>query len=677
MVYKPSTSEQETIQMVMSRVYPIHMRTERTWQEEAWLKTMAFFSGKQDFYIDNGHMWDATPGEDDDHDVIYRANKMASAIYRAVAKVSSVHAEFRAVPETGAARHRRIAETSERVFVHLREQFDFDEKQLLALMWASICGTSYYKVEWDPRIGDVKRYYMDADKQPVPDLMLTNEQRNRMDAAGQFDDEYLGDISCTVESPFAIGHDWSVRDGGVKACKFMYDKHYMDIDVIADAFDVDASDIMADDGNSGLRNYEEAIAFMSSGSYVTPLSYAVPKDKQGKRTSLIQMYERPSRKHKKGRWVVYAGGLLIRDKDNPYIGDRSGLAVLPYVKMDWVRHPGRWWGRSLAEDLVNPQFQLNNARSKEIAFLNVFGAPPTWVDPAAGIDTDIITTRAGSILKAHNPNMNVKVGSSPHLPPEVFATGDRVERDLNDIASQSEIDGSKLPGQMRSGVALRTMQSARSIALTIPQWGAVRSARDVGRIGLALGQMFYTDKRVMRYLGEDSAWVVSEFSGADLTNDLRVIGEPSSLETRDSHLADMFEALEMGALNPNENENDRFLVLKALKFRTDDEVFQDRLASEGVQEREIDVMRQDPARYMERPYPAMEYEDQAGHMRVLRRFMNTREFADMDPATKAVITAHWSLHKMFLQKEQSQQMAMAEASRGTPGQRGRASQPKR
>jgi hypothetical protein len=55
--------------------------------------------------------------------------------------------------------------------------------------------------------------------------------------------------------------------------------------------------------------------------------------------------------------------------------------------------------------------------------------------------------------------------------------------------------------------------------------------------------------------------------------------------------------------------------------------------------------------------------------------MYTPEFKRLSVQTQALITDHWKKHQMFIQQAQMQAMQMAEAVKGTPGQKGQASQP--
>lgn len=665
----------ETEAMLNARLTPRSLSVERVRMEQAWIKNVAYFSGQHHFFFEEGFLWDIRNDPEYAHEVLYKSNLAALAIVRGAAKINGIDATFRVQPQTGSIRHRQIAEMSERVFKHLRDQTDFEKKKLLQTMWAAICGSGFLKVYWDASAGERERFYL-SDRHTrgvIPEFLLSPEDKRQKELDALFDDLAPGEIAVDVRSPFTIYHDWSSRDASVLGCQWMAEKHFVDRSVVAERFGVDERDLQVDEDSVGLLNYEEVVASMTPGAGFGPLDYSTPREKKGNRCLYLELTERPSRAHRKGRRVVYAGGLLLVDGDNPNVASRSPYANLPYVKQDWVSHPGRFWGRSLMEDLTSPQHHVNDSTAKALEYLRVHGAPPTFVRKNCGIKT--LTIRPGSFHEVDNPQFDVKIGSAPPMPPAAFEVRQTVERDLMMIASQSELDGSKLPSQLRSGEAIRLMQQERAIALNVPAMESVHAVRDTGRVMLSLAQLYYREERLMRYLGEDDEYVVESFSGADLHNDLVVIGRPDIGDTVAMARAELNDAVASGALNPQQSQEDRMLFLKAMRFGSSDEVLQTKLQAERSQEREIQAMIAAPEKYPQ-GYPVMEWEDHETEARVIVRFMYQPAFEELPPRTKALIVQHWKQHNALHQQQVMSMLQMQESLKGSPGQKGQASQAK-
>ena len=659
-----------TDELIRLRVDPHGRRPERIHMEEGWLRNIGFFSNKQDFYIDDGRIYQ-TLADVPEHRVVYRANMTRAAVARAVAKVLNVHAKFKAVPVAGDPRSRNIAEVSERLFAHILDVTEWSQKkQMQGTMWAAICGSGFYRTIFDNEAGPKDRFYIDAQGIPVNAMNLSNDDRAKMDRDAMFKEFAQGDVTIRVENPFGIFHDWSARDDGVTGCRWMATRHWMDCAVVAEWLGVDEADVQPDEGQLGLTNYEEAIAFFGPGWW-DPHYWRVPDEKRSHRTMTVDMWERPSRAYPKGRRIIYASGKVWVDTRNPYVGERSSICHLPFVKQDWMPHPGRFWGASLVEDLVSPQRNLNEARSCLLEFLRIFGRPATFVGSNSGIDPKKMTIEPGGVYTVNEVSKGVSHAPAPNLPPAVAEIGNLVQSDLNLISSASDIQESSLPGQLRSGEALRQIQEQRDIALNLPSLEAVRATRDVGRQSLGLAQMYYDQTRTLKYIGPDGDWTFQDFNGADLVADLIIEGTPGILSTEASERAELMDALQIpGLFDTQNNQDDKDYVLSALHYNTSQQAIRAKLSAQKHREWEIEQIIQQGAQQ-----PVFEWQDHAREARVCIDFMYSAAFTHLDPKIGSLIVQHWQQHNAFVQKAMEQQVQMAAALKGTPGQPGQASRP--
>jgi len=683
MAYQQKTGGQtgDIVEMVRKRVGFHELRPERYLLEDAALIRMAYWSGKQQLYYENRQFIDSTLWANPD-EVNYQINLIRSRVLNAVARVIGVNAEFACRPRSGSAQDREWAKLTQKVFDHVRVVTDFEFTRSMATLWSAICGSAYLKCSWDPLVGEPDRFYKIDNRTSavIPEVMLTAQARVDKDRSGLFEDYPAGDLAISCASPFSIYEDTSSRDAGVAGCRWIAERHWVDVDVIAERFDVDPKDIVVEEPQGGLRNYEEAIAFMSAGTGIQPFQWTIPQDKLGKRTQYTEMWERPTKEHPKGRRICLAGKMVLNEKrrgglDNPYAGDRTGWAHLPYVKVDWISHPGRFWGASMVEDLIAPQWWLNRSRSLKAKFMEDRGLPDTFVGDNSGLDTDNMSAGGGKIYKiSETSSRPIQSGPVPQMPVEVSLFSSECLSDLNAAASQSEIEASALPGQMRSGAAIRSMNEDRYMPLSIPAKLSVRAVRDAGRTLLAIGKLYYGPNRLMRYLGEDNEWVVETFDGANLVTDLQIIGEPSVTDTLNASRTEMLDAIQSGAFNPQFDEETRLLILSGLHYNTSDEFMRRKLQAKKQAERVIQIVKADPARYAQ-GYPVMEWQDHPTEARELVAFMYSPEFEKLDLLAKSILTKYWKDHMLYIEQAVQAQMEMQAAVAGTPGQKGQASQP--
>lgn len=678
MVAGLNTRDQSTLDLVKKRVDITGLRLERSVQEQVWIKNMAYFHGKDYFYLDEGRIYDAS-NDIPEHRILYRVNLCRTAAVRAAAKILNVRPQFRAAPASGSIRDRNIAETSEHVFRHIADLNEWEARTLLVgTMWAEVCGSAFYKLAFDPEMGEKDRYYWDnkSAKQVVPERLLTTAETNEKDRDLLFEDIAKGDVRIDVESAFAVFHDWSARSGGVKDCQWIATRKWVDRERVAEMYGIDESDLAAENASQGLTNFEEAIAFMSSNMSSSPYQFWTPEEKRGARCRVVEMFQRPSHPYPKGRWIVYAGGRIIRDKKNPYVGDRSTLAHLPLVKQDWTPCPGRWWGSSLIEDLTSPQHNLNQARSALLEFLRVFGRPQTYIYSDSGLDPKEMTIDPGGVYVIKSTSRPPVHAPVPNIPSPVAEVGNLMQGDFNVIASQSDIEGNKLPAQLRSGEALRQMIEYRDMALSVSANEAVSATRNVGRVGLTLAQMFYTQRRTIAYLNpssNDFEWI--DFSGADLTNNLIVVGQPSIFHTAEGQRAEILDATQAGLFDPVNNPDDKDYLLSSLHYNDSDQGMTAKLQAQKNQEWEIRQMIATPGKWGPQGYPAQPWEDHAREIRTLVNYMYSQEFKRLPRKAQVDILLHYHSHMRFQQQQQMQALQMQMAVAGTPQPKGRVSQP--
>lgn len=674
---KPSPgSERDVLGLVEKRVPQRHSWSSRIALEAQCLKHLYFFGGKQHFAIIGGDIVEI-PVEQ--HEIRYKHNMVRPAVLRAVAKVVQMQGRFDVAPDGPSTKHREIAATSNRVFDHARAATDYQDEKAMAYVWAATCGTSFLKITWDQERGVPDRFYhlSGADRAIVPPNYLTPDQRRDRDLAGLYDDFAPGEIDVEAVSLFQIYVDPHTKRS-MSDARWCAQVQYVDREWIGETFGINPDEIDTEEPSSASSRFEDALALLHAG---LGGAYAVGSDNEIQRKNrarLVQMWERPSRKHKRGRFVVVAGRKVLRDIDNPYCADQTGWTHLPFYKVDWVPMPGRFWGLSLVEDMTSPQVRYNESRARMAEFERVYGRPHTFVPKGSGIPTGQMTLKPGAVYEFNAALGTPVTGAMPQLPKEVALNAEVAAGEMRQAAAQSDIDSAALPGQMRSGAALRTMQRERDLPLDMTLLGALRVDRDAGRAMLALAKCFYDDERLLKIRGSNGTWSVKAFRASDLATDLRVLSGPGELESPDDAEMRLQTYIELGALQPATNPEDRQLVMKALKYRTTEEIVQDNTQHEERQEEEIRRMIANPKVYLDKPYPLMPFENHAAHMRVLERlFNNLDEMDTLSPEAQSVLVMHWEQHNQAQQAQIAQQLALVEQTKGTPGSKGAASQPSR
>lgn len=712
-------SDADADELVRARVAPGTQKAARRPHDNMVLKNRAYYFGKQYFAQDSltGRLRDVP------HRAYYKANIVKGNVGRSVAVVRSAHGEFSCAPTKNTRQARHAAWASSKLFEHICDHTGMDAKRMLASTQAAIDGAVFWKVWWDPTRGQGKRFYW-ADQTGAKVLGYDPgaSVRAALEEEGRYDDQAEGDISVAVVPYFQCFWDWQARDEGLEGCAWFDQGQVVTMDWIEETFG-SSKGVAPDEDKSSSLYYHELVSFLSSSMLRDPTtSDPVESDLEAQTTTLHEMWERPSpRNGMLGRYIVWAGGKILVNRDNPY---RDTGYAIPFWKQDWDLAPGRFLGLSLVEDLTNPQFQRNRMVSNVIEHVNVFGHPAIIVRKGSGLPTGTYALQPGVVYDTANPQNDINTGPTPTLPKEVIEALSIAKGDMAEISSQAALDATKLPAQIRGAPGLEVILDERNKGLMAPAVNSLLALCQVGRMMLALAKKHYDEDRVVSYIGEDKRFRAMMFARADINTDLRVLLDPSRiLASPAAAKARVMEGVQLGIYDTVNNPDDKIAVLKALEFSGADELIADRLLEEENQEREIQEMIDNPTAWigervdafapagggmgaqdpgaapgagsegvegaggevsqgpapgampMHAGYPVNEFDDHRAHARVLLRFLRSEEYRDLDLLTQTVLLHHYRMHQMALQAQMAQQMMMVQATQGAPGQKGKASQP--
>lgn len=675
-------SSNEYLDLVNKCVDPAGHRLERAVWEEKRLKEAAFLRNKQHFRLYRSRFEQLPPEDDDPFTIPYRHNKIEAYTAQSVAMLLAMEIDMKSIPPDASFKDREVARNSEKVLEHILDATKWHETLIMrGLYGAATHGSQIMRIYWDPRAGEPDRFYKpeNGSRMWFPENLVNPETARQLEAQGLFEDREVGEIRAELVSPFSFWWDTSSRDQGIEGCMWTAERHLIDRERAADILGLASANDLATAGDTkGARWYEEAVAFMDMNPGFSMETWSEPEDKRANQVTWIELYRRPSRLYPKGLRLLVVGGKLWGDNhDNPYIADKSGLTHLPHLKLDWKPLSGSFWGQGLVDAMTNAQWHSNRAGTALSSFLYTHGAPMTIVGKQSGIDPNKLSMRFGRTYAIdERSSKGVTFSPTPQLPKEVVQFGAMCDADMAQTASQSEMDGSKLPGQLRSAPALDAFNRARHIALNIPGKCLVAATAEAGRRFLTLGQKFYRAPRKARYMGEEGHYVVEWFTGADISNDIKVIGEPSVLDTKESRKAALYDAVQIRMLTPDINPEDRRIAIKAIHDATNEEWVDRVVQAERNQEIEIERMIEFPDLYRQDGYPIADYEDHATEANQCVAFMYTQRYRSLKPEIQALIMRHWKSHADAAATAQLQQMQIAQALQGTPGQKGAASQPK-
>lgn len=630
--------------------------------EETWFSNMAYFYGKPFFVPENGVI--RPPRDTRFTRNKYQANLILPKVMRSIAKLQGLNATMMPLPMSDDRRDVQAARLARSAFEHAQRITDFKQKQRRAMMWAAVCGFGILRPGWDPDIGHPSRIYLNEnDDSPNIEALFNEELRLYLEQKGRFREVRPGDLSLEVIEPFQFWWDTNSRGGGIKDCLWCGTEVYKPVDLLRSQWGADIQP--SNEKFPGVEQFREILAFISGDGASSPLSMRAPRKDLA---CEIEIYEVPlAHNGWKGRHVVMVGNKIVKDGPNVY-------GKLPYIKYDWFPVEGRFGGLSLVEQLRGPQRARNEARTHMMRFMRNAGYGLTLVPKGNGIKPIQMANVPGLIVEYDPANGTPAFSPPPQLGQHVPMNAAEAEAEMDKISAQADPTNSKLPGQLRSGVAVSAVQADNNAILTPTSEAMLEATADLGTTFLELMGRFYDAPRIMQVQGPNGEIDVKRFTGAELRGHYRiqVVAQPDLLDSVEARHARLFEAAQLGILNP-QDPDDKSVLIRGLAFNTKSEWIDYRLQQELAETREIDRVISDPT------YEAavLPWNDPIIRSRVLERFLNSLEFENLDQSAQQRLVQRWTQFKQELALRAQQQMDMMAATKGAPGETGEASQPRR
>lgn len=240
---------------------------------------------------------------------------------------------------------------------------------------------------------------------------------------------------------------------------------------------------------------------------------------------VLRCWHRPSRRHPKGALYTIIGDEIVENIEEFPFDHKQ----LPFIDFHDVRLPGRFDGRSTVQDLINPQKDYNQSRSRT-AEARALLVSNKMIAPEGSMDADRLTTEAGEIVyfRPVGP-YKPEVMQVPNLPPHVFQTEQAAVQEMQDISGQHEVSRGQTPGSGIPASAIAMLQESDDTKL-----GPITSRLEEGlsRFGsqiLGLVQQYWTTQRAVQTWSEDDGEpIIERFKGSDINGQLDVQTVPGS-----------------------------------------------------------------------------------------------------------------------------------------------------
>ena len=373
------------------------------------------------------------------------------------------------IPASSDKEDKMNAVASQKAIEYAARQNGLEKVYRKTLNWALQCGKGFIWLYWD-------------DNAQV--LMKDPTTGETVMAA-------LGDVGFDAGSPFEVlVPDLGVEDIGsqheimrVRAIPLEELKlRYKDVPGI--------ENIKGDSNSEDLFQYQKQIATLSAKTNVGMVSALA--DKSDKDLNFVirkELFSRPCHKYPNGRYVVIAGGKVLKYQEVlPYGFGGNKSNPYPVVEFTDIEMAGQFWPTSIVEQLIGPQREYNDYRSKIMNHLDKQTHPKVIVSVFCKWPTNAWNDEAGEVVKIVTPPGVAPpiVWTPPPISGDIWQAMSLVRMEIDEISSMPPT-ASGDAGKTTSGFQVNLLQEANDSI----------NAPDVRGHEMAMEELYRKTRKIM------------------------------------------------------------------------------------------------------------------------------------------------------------------------------------
>lgn len=477
--------------------------------ERRWVLQLSYFLGNQWTAIDRtGRLYEP---ELDPWQLKLVDNRIMPAVLTQVAKMTKTRPVVTVVPRTGDDSDVMGALMGERVLDWAWEFLNLTRIRRAALMWSRVASAGFIKSCWDSAKGDFVEVFTlpDPNADGAPKMLLDQYGRpmrsDRQDVGGLLEQAGIGadtlgtqrvaqgDVVAHARSPFEVFPDDLADDTGLESAMWLIEEVIQSTGYVAERYDRE----LEADSQASAGIMESRMPGMY-GTEEPPKSGVVVRE----------FWARPGSDFPKGKHVVWAGGDVLREDDNPY-------KWLPYTMFRGTPAPGRFWPTCFTEQAISPQTELNKTLSQLAENGYRVGNPPLAESRQANVEWSGLP---GERIKYDDTLQNAVPSfvNVPEVPGYVQNRVPQLIEAIGEQAGQHEVSHGNVPTGVTAAAAINLLQEADDTRLGPDIEDMEVALGELGSKLLELYGRYYSDNRVLQIAGEDGAWDIFDFKGSML-----------------------------------------------------------------------------------------------------------------------------------------------------------------
>jgi|LGOV01.1.fsa_nt_gb hypothetical protein len=229
--------------------------------------------------------------------------------------------------------------------------------------------------------------------------------------------------------------------------------------------------------------------------------------------------EKKKKKYPRGRVITVAPqpGIVLKDRQNPY---KDGK--FPFVLFKDYDVPFKFWGSGDVEQLLSPQFSLNELNNAVIDNAKLTANSPWLVEKNAGIPRNSLTNEHGLVIR-HNPGTIVRRLEIPTMPNYIQAKIDEMKNDIESIAGIHNSTRGQAGDSVVAAQAILALQEAGQARIRLKVRIMEQSLAQLANMWYARMQQFWKSDRIVSMSDINGKLTQDTITPQDLTADFDII----------------------------------------------------------------------------------------------------------------------------------------------------------
>lgn len=603
-----SSDEQKLAGWIKSKVEESRTSSNRIAHEGIWMTNIAYALGFDSVYYDSTtrQFKPLNTAQSYVPRTRVRSNQILPAMQNRLARLCKQPPKFDVRPEDKTEQSKEAARLGIEVIGMYWDKNQLNKKRIELGMWLQQCGVAYLKVFWDDQAGE-----------QLIDPMT-----------GEFLG-YEGDIKIDVVNPFEVYVDplaknmdevtWLVQ---AKPRKLEYFRtHYPEKGFM----------VQAEEAWLLSTQYELRINTLNAAG---PTASNISMQMQNAAIEL-NYYEKPSRKHRNGRHVIVANGVILKDTELP-------VGEIPIAKFDDILIGGKFFSESCVTHARPLQDQYNRVLARRDQWVKRLLAGKYIAAKGHGLHMEALSDATGEVVE-YDP---VPGATEPHamdipvIPNYVYEETKQLKSEIFEIFGLSEVSRGQLPSAGIPAVGMQLLLEQDETRIGIETEQHEHAFAQIGHLVLKYCDKFVKTPRKLKTKSKNLEYHIQDFTGENLRGhtDVIVIRGSTVPNSKSLRRQDIMNAYDKGLLGDPRDPKVREQTLASLEFGDVGELWTDSVIDETQINRTI-------AEIEEGIVPEVnELDNHIMHILKKNRYRKSEKFLELDEMRKQILLADIEAH---------------------------------